>query len=717
MKPYALLIPASLLWATTSRADSELDALLSEDVITTASRNAESSRTAPGLSTSITAEQLRIYGLRTVAEAIDFLALGISSSGQNQHGDQVELGSRGVLLAHDTGNHFLLTINGHAINEVGLGTARFDRGAGIPLELVDHIEVTVGPGSVLYGNNAMFGVINVLLKRGDEMNGAYAVLDGSTLKSYRAGAGAGYQFDLFCESGQAVLGLEYYDRQGPGFDVGLQNVELNIGGTVARTTSDDSQPGIWGGTLDNSNYSRIPAAVFSVQLGEWQLRGQAKYSAIGDPLGQDFFDEKDSRTIDKSLWFDLSHNWVLPAGVEFKTRAYVDGYSHRQYIMKDSTRCGPQQLTTCLTDKLRVSRWAGLELRSSIDWFEDQEWQTSFGVDNRIRYVGARTDRSNASTGQLYTTSIDHLDTTDVAFGAYIQQVWNPTRNVGVNVGARVDEDQRFDPVLSPRAAVSVGLWEGGVAKIMYAKAFRAPGRFATDAVVQFQLPPIDLQPETVHSAEVVVEHTYGTHRGTVGAFSTLWQDMIELHILSLEERYAEYGEDMDQFIQYEYVRLQNVAELTSYGINGAYRTSLLDDRLNGGFTATYAFSREHREDGHREVVIAPALTANARAAYTHAKDWPTLGVAAAYIGERLADRAFNNDFVPQPKADAQLDIRTTLSGSVYGMAYRLTANYAITDHGAKVIGPVQRGHDENPSAELFPVKQFTGYGELSYEF
>ena len=77
-------VSAVLLLMAVSRpamADLELDALLSEEIITTASRTPESSRTAPALSTSITAEQLRIYGIRTLAEAIDFLALRVASSG------------------------------------------------------------------------------------------------------------------------------------------------------------------------------------------------------------------------------------------------------------------------------------------------------------------------------------------------------------------------------------------------------------------------------------------------------------------------------------------------------------------------------------------------------------------------------------------------------------------------------------------------------------
>jgi hypothetical protein len=34
-----------------------------------------------------------------------------------------------------------------------------------PSKFVDHIELILGPGSVLYGGNAMFGVINIVTRR------------------------------------------------------------------------------------------------------------------------------------------------------------------------------------------------------------------------------------------------------------------------------------------------------------------------------------------------------------------------------------------------------------------------------------------------------------------------------------------------------------------------------------------------------------------------
>ena len=55
---------------------SELEGLLSEQVVSTASKTSERASSAPALSTSISADDLRRYGMRTLGEAIDFLSSG-----------------------------------------------------------------------------------------------------------------------------------------------------------------------------------------------------------------------------------------------------------------------------------------------------------------------------------------------------------------------------------------------------------------------------------------------------------------------------------------------------------------------------------------------------------------------------------------------------------------------------------------------------------------
>src|SRR6185503_17011460 len=121
-------------------------------------------------------------GIHSLDEAINFLSLGMVT--ENPLG-AVAIGARGVLVTQDYGSHVLLLINGHSVNEQWGGTAYFERGAAIPLELVDHIEVILGPGSVLYGSNAMLGVINVVTKRAKDYDGVHAVVESEIPTSIR----------------------------------------------------------------------------------------------------------------------------------------------------------------------------------------------------------------------------------------------------------------------------------------------------------------------------------------------------------------------------------------------------------------------------------------------------------------------------------------------------------------------------------------------------
>jgi outer membrane receptor for ferrienterochelin and colicins len=100
----AILAAATLAARARAGDDDELQGLLQQSVISTASRSAETTSDAPATATTLTAEDLRRYNIRSVSEAINFLAMGmITTSSPNA----VDIGARGVMLAGDNGNHVL----------------------------------------------------------------------------------------------------------------------------------------------------------------------------------------------------------------------------------------------------------------------------------------------------------------------------------------------------------------------------------------------------------------------------------------------------------------------------------------------------------------------------------------------------------------------------------------------------------------------------------
>jgi len=147
----ALAVCAAVLWsATPAWADdeAELEGLLAEPVVSGASKSAEPASDAPATTSVLTAADMRRYGMRSLAEAIDFLGMGLVTQDPLH---AVEIGSRGVLITGDYGDHLLVLVDGHVVNEPWNGTAYYEQGLAVPLELIDRVELILGPGSVLYG--------------------------------------------------------------------------------------------------------------------------------------------------------------------------------------------------------------------------------------------------------------------------------------------------------------------------------------------------------------------------------------------------------------------------------------------------------------------------------------------------------------------------------------------------------------------------------------
>lgn len=116
----------------------------------------------------INREQIEAQGARTVDEALRYLP-GVLSSGTA--GGQ--LGSQsGQFIRGNGSSQTLILLDGRPINEVGAFGA-FDL-SNFTTDAVEQIEVLPGGGSVLYGSNAIGGVINIITRRPLEAEGIEA---------------------------------------------------------------------------------------------------------------------------------------------------------------------------------------------------------------------------------------------------------------------------------------------------------------------------------------------------------------------------------------------------------------------------------------------------------------------------------------------------------------------------------------------------------------
>jgi len=722
--PLAMLLLAGAAAASeaaspaASDEGSDVESLLAEPVVSTASMAAESASTAPATSTSISADDLRRYGIRSLDEALNFLSMGVVV--ENTFSSS-EIGARGVLLNRDYGNHVLLLIDGHAINEPWDGTAYFERGAAVPFELIDHIEVVLGPGSVLYGSNAMLGVVNVVTKRAKDYLGEHLVLESELFTSIRGAAGLGREFTLLGRPATLLAQVEYYDSRGPAFTYGPQNYGLDsVTGQPKQFGPDLPANGIWGGTSSRNLYAQVPAGFARFTLGDFELTARAALFKRSNPFSWTSFDDPRSYEQDRWLSLDARYHFSLTKRSQMTLRAYGDFYSYEERdAITAAEDCLEGQTSGCIYRLLGRSRWGGLEVHTVTDWLQDGRLVTVLGGDARLRWAGsdgAYHDDLSFTNGKQNTS----LRRTERALALYAEVTGRPADWLGINAGARLDADQGFGSRISPRLATTLTPWAGTALKGIYSEAFRAPTAFElsySDPLGELAAP--DLKPERVRSVEVSIEQRFGTHRLLLGLFKSWWYDMVQLVSLDAGElAAAQVAGQLDAGASAA-TQYRNRASIANDGLNLAFDGTQLAGRLRYGLTATLARAEQDAGDGSgaSELPAAARVSGNARLSYDPGGGLPVIGLAARWVGRR---KVADTDFTPRPDASANTELRVTLSGPVPfvpGLTYRASADWATAAHGPYAIGPLRAPSPPDYVAqELIPIRRFVASVGLQYD-
>jgi len=168
-----------------------LEALMNLDVpkVYAASKLEQKTTEAPSSITIVTDDEIKKYGYRTLADVMQ------SVQGFNVSYDRnyAFLGARGTSLG-DFNSRVLLLVDGHRINENLTDGAFIDTAFILDIDLVDRVEIIRGPGSVLYGNNAFFGVINVITRQSRQLNGLETSFDYGAFDTYKGRVTFGKQF-------------------------------------------------------------------------------------------------------------------------------------------------------------------------------------------------------------------------------------------------------------------------------------------------------------------------------------------------------------------------------------------------------------------------------------------------------------------------------------------------------------------------------------------
>jgi outer membrane receptor protein involved in Fe transport len=533
--------------ATGAAGDLPLDALLNTR-ISTAAKYEQRVTDVPASVTVITAEEIARNGWHTLADAL------ASVPGVNLTYDRgyTYLGERGVGLPNDYNNRFLILLNGQPMADGVLSAIDVGTALGVDLASLSRIEFVRGPGSVLYGSGAMFGVINLILKSEQEPS-SIMVGGGSHHTAIASGRfthalGAGFSMSI-AGSMQNDRGQNLYFKE---FDTPDNNNGLSVGHDY---DNDRSLMGTIAGhgmrllALTSTRKKGVPTAWYGTT-----------------------FNRNDEVTDGRSLLSLTAEHRASTTSQLFLRTSYDRYEYHGQFTYGDDTP-SDRSVSTRLNADLRYV------------WDVKPNHRLTFGSE----YV----DNLRASYQTVIGGAVRAISTPFSVASVYAQSEFQPLHSLSVTTGLRYDRYAGVTETFNPRAAI---VWHSDARntfKLLYGSAFRLPTVFELgfEAEEENFVPNPNLQPEKIRQLELVWE-------GRLTPELLIRMSPYRLHMSGLIKQQT------DATGQTQYL---NLTDVTSQGVEFQ-----ADYRRSDGIWSYASYSRQDARDQGVRMVNSPANLAKA---------------------------------------------------------------------------------------------------------
>lgn len=244
--PIKLLLCLTMSFNAHANSSTYYDLSLSELLnltVSIASKKEEKLGDAPGVISIITRKEIDGFASKNLGEILNKVTSTVFLSPDVFTDQSVVM--RGQSLT-PYNNHMLILFNGRPLRDPVSGGMNSPIYAAFPVDIIDHIEVIRGPGSVLYGSTAYAGVISIITKDTDtnELN---------TTSEISSHDGLGQQLSIATVSNDFKIrtAVKYEKNDGPTYEfydyadalssdqfhrnsksiasvISFQNLELNI---------------------------------------------------------------------------------------------------------------------------------------------------------------------------------------------------------------------------------------------------------------------------------------------------------------------------------------------------------------------------------------------------------------------------------------------------------------------------------------------------------
>lgn len=461
-----------------------------------------------------------------------------------------------VFLRGTNSGHTLVLVDGVEMNDPSNPGRLFDF-AGLSVDNIEQIEIMRGPGSTLYGSDAMGGVIHIITRRGaGEASGSLKVEAGSfdTRQANVNLQGGNERFNYSLAASQltsegiSAAGKKYGNSEKDGTD--RKTLSLRLGATPSdilefdlffRGSDSETDLDTFAGTGgDDPNNVLDSRAAFVRAQAKLALLDRTWQQTLGVSLTDHDRDNRNATDVDHPFDSVLTH---------YDSRMTKVDWQH------DLTLGELQTLT--LGAAWEEETASSSDRRSMLDWF-----------------TGEPTETYNAFDEKTSRTT-----------GYYIQDQISLGDNLHLTLGARLDDHSRFGSHDTWRATASYRLPATATRfKGSYGTAFKAPTLAQLYENSAWVAGNPDLDPEKSRGWDLGVEQSF------LG-------DRLQLAATWFENRFDNLISTRwnDTIFQYEYL---NIDEARSRGLELSLTLRPLESlTLATGYTYTNAEDRTSGED------------------------------------------------------------------------------------------------------------------------
>lgn len=451
-------------------------------VVVSASKFPQSSSQAPSAVQVLTAEDIRLNGWRTLAEALDSLP-GLYASNDRAYGF---LGARGFMVPGDYNMRFLLLLDGQPLNDNLYGQANLGHEFQIDMSLIDRIEYVPGPGSSIYGSNAMFGVINVLTRKASSLPRLSA--------STRIQGDGWKEFDLQV--------AHHSDGGGPELVFALSRAnksghDLHYPDAMGLPTADGSASA--DGIAHGLDRMLVTRAFAGLRQGDFSVSAWAAQRNVhpSSALYNANFNDARAHVIDTSFALAGAYQHAISQDLNVNVRmAYQKITFHG-----DVPYFFPSVGSFVIQDKSDGS-WLSGEARVLYTALPEHKLVAGIDFQSDLK---ASQENAALDIPVIQPFSINALKH---RIGTFLQDEWNFSPDWRLNIGLRNDHYSDGNSKFSPRLGLIWNAREKTTLKLLAGRAYRFANKYEAEyARGENVLANPNLQPETIRTVEAVASY------------------------------------------------------------------------------------------------------------------------------------------------------------------------------------------------------------------